>query len=257
MTTIAATAPARRSSPRTAVLRAEARLFLRESGSLFWMLGFPPLLLVILGSIPSFRKFDAGLGLRLVDVYVPVLVLVALIVCGLQAMPPVITGYRERGILRRMSTTPVRPSALLTAQMVLNGAAGVLSALVCLTIGRLAFDVRLPRQIFGYTLAFVLTVAVALALGALVSARARTAKIATAFGMALFFPSLFSAGLWLPVQSMPHLLREIVVLLPFGAASQALGQAAAGHWPAWSHLGVLAGWTVVVSVAAARWFRWE
>jgi ABC-2 type transport system permease protein len=257
MTTIATTAPVRRSSPRAAVLRAEAKLFFREPGSLFWMLGFPPLLLIILGSIPSFRKVDPGLGRPLIAVYVPVLVLVALIVCGLQAMPPVITGYRERGILRRMSATPVRPSALLTAHMGLYGGAGVLSALVSLTIGRLVFGVKLPHQGFGYALAFVLTVAVALSLGALVSAVARTAKIATAIGMGLFFPSLFSAGLWLPVQAMPHTLREIVVLLPFGAASQALNQAATGHWPAWSHLGVLAAWTVVLSVAAARWFRWE
>ncbi len=256
MTTIATT-PVRRNSPRIAVLRAEARLFVREPGVMFWILGFPSVLLVILGSIPSFKKVDAGLGVRLIDLYVPVLVLVALIVTGLQAMPPLIAGYRERGVLRRMSTTPVRPSALLTAQMGLFGAAGLISALLCITIGRIAYDVRLPGQLAGYVLTLLLTVAAALAIGALVSARARTGRIATAFGMAAFFPSLFSAGLWLPVQSMPHALRQIVVLLPFGAASQALDQAAAGHWPAWSHLGVLAAWTVVVSVAAARWFRWE
>ncbi|HEY3559160.1 MAG TPA: ABC transporter permease [Kribbella sp.] len=240
-----------------AVLRAETRLFLREPGILFWILGFPPVLLIILGSIPSFRKVDDGLGLRLIDVYVPVLVLVALIVTGLQAMPPLITGYRERGILRRMSTTPVRPSALLTAQVALFGATGLASALLCMAIGRLAFDVRLPRQIAGYVLALLLTAVAALALGALVSARARTARIATAFGMAAFFPSLFSAGLWVPVQGMPHVLRQIVVLLPFGAAARALDQAAAGHWPAWSHLGVLIAWTVALAAAAARWFRWE
>lgn len=257
MTTVATTSAVRRPSPRIAVLRAEARLYLREFGTLFWVLGFPPLLLVILGSIPSFRRVDDGLGVRLIDLYVPVLVMVGQIVVGLQAMPPIITGYRERGILRRMSVTPVRPSALLSAQMGLHGATGLLSALICLTIGRLAFHVQLPRQLAGYLLALLLTAAAALALGALVSARAKTARLATAFGMAVFFPSLFSAGLWLPVQSMPHTLRQIVVLLPFGAASRALDQAAAGQWPAWSHLGVLAGWTVVVSVAAARWFRWE
>ncbi|WP_433168045.1 ABC transporter permease [Kribbella sp. CA-247076] len=245
-------------SPRMAVLRAESRLFRREPGILFWVLGFPPLLLVILGSIPSFRQPDDGLGgLRLVDVYVPILVLVALIVTGLQAMPPILTGYRERGILRRMSTTPVRPSALLTAQMGLNGAAAVLSALVCLTIGRLVFDVRLPREVFGYVVALLLTAAAALAMGALVSALARTARIATAIGTAVFFPCLFSAGLWLPVQAMPDLMRQVVVLTPFGAAARALDQASVGDWPAWSHLGVLAAWAVVLSAAAARWFRWE
>ncbi|RRR69604.1 ABC transporter permease, partial [Streptomyces sp. RP5T] len=85
----------------TAVLRTEARLFRREPGALFWILLFPTLLLVILGSIPSFRHPDPGLGgLRTVDVYVPVAVLLGLIVGGLQSMPQTLTGYRERGILR-------------------------------------------------------------------------------------------------------------------------------------------------------------
>jgi ABC-2 type transport system permease protein len=258
MTTAMSATPVRRPAPGIAVLRAEARLFRREPGSLFWVLGFPPLLLVILGSIPSFRKVDPGLGgLRLIDVYVPVLVLVAVIVTGLQTMPPILTGYRERGILRRMSATPVRPSALLSAQMGLNGAAAIGSALICIAIGRLAFDVPLPRQTFGYALALLLTAAAALALGALVSARAGTAKIATAIGSAVFFPSLFCAGLWLPVRAMPDLMAHIVVLTPFGAAARALDQASTGTWPAWSHLGVLAAWAIVLSAAAARWFRWE
>jgi ABC-2 type transport system permease protein len=256
MTTVAA-AP-NRTSPFAAVLRTEAKLFRREPGILFWTLGFPPVLLVILGSIPAFRKADAGLGgLRLIDLYVPVLVLVALIITGLQTMPPVITGYRERGILRRMSATPVRPSALLISQMGLNGATALVSVLVCLTIGRLAFDVKLPSQGFGYVLALLLTATVALSLGALVTALARTAKIASAIGSAVFFPSMFCAGVWLPVQSMPDVLRHIVEFTPFGAAAEALGQAAAGDWPAWSHLGVLAAWAIVLSVAATRWFRWE
>jgi ABC-2 type transport system permease protein len=254
----ATTTPVRRTSPRAAVLRAEARLFRREPGSWFWILGFPPLLLVILGSIPAFRKVDPGLGgLRIIDLYVPILVLVALIVTGLQTMPPVITGYRERGILRRMSATPVKPSALLTAQMGLNGAAAIVSALVCLAIGRIAFDVKLPHQAAGYALALILAAAAALALGALVSALAPTAKIATAIGSAVFFPSMFCAGVWLPVQSMPHVLRTIVELTPFGAAARAMGQAAIGDWPSWSHLGVLAAWAVILTAAAARWFRWE
>ncbi|MFG3255345.1 ABC transporter permease [Streptomyces sp. NPDC048172] len=246
-------------SPRAAVLRAEARLYRREPGTLFWILGFPPLLLTILGSVPMFREpGDAlGDGLRLIDVYVPVTVLVGLLMASMQAMPPVLTGYRERGILRRMSTTPVRPSALLSAQMGLNGAAALLSALMSITVGRLLFDVPLPRQPAGYAVALLLAVTAALAMGALVSARARTAKIATAVGSAVFFPMLFCTGVWLPVQAMPDVLARVVGLTPFGGAARALGEAAAGDWPAWSHLGVLVAWTVILSASATRWFRWE
>ncbi|MER5344939.1 ABC transporter permease [Streptomyces mirabilis] len=242
----------------TAVLRTELRLFRREPGALFWILLFPTLLLVILGSIPSFRHHQADLGgLRTVDVYVPVAVLLGMIVGALQAMPQNITGYRERGILRRMSTTPVRPSALLSAQMLVYGAAALASALCALIVGRLAFDVRLPEQPYGYLLALLLAILAALALGAVVSALSRTTKIAGAIGSAVFFPMMFCAGVWIPVQAMPDLLARIVGYTPFGAAAQALNRAAAGDWPAWTHLGVLAAWTVLLTAGAARWFRWE
>ncbi|GGU99631.1 ABC transporter permease [Streptomyces spectabilis] len=241
-----------------AVLKAEWRLFRREPVSLFWVLGFPTALLAVLGSIPSFREAQDDLGgLRVIDAYVPVTVLLSMIMAGLQAMPPVVTGYRERGVLRRMSATPVRPSAVLGAQMGLHGAAALGSALLSLAVGRAVFDVPLPRQGLGYALALLLAVAAALALGALVSALARTSKAASAIGSAVFFPMLFSAGVWLPVRAMPDALAHVVEALPFGAAAEALNQAADGSWPGLAHLGVLALWTAALTLAATRWFRWE
>ncbi|TNM25938.1 ABC transporter permease [Streptomyces sedi] len=255
MTTVTAS---RTASARVAVLRAEARLFLREPGTLFWVLGFPPLLLAILGLVPPFREAEGELGgLRPIDVYVPVTVLVAVIVVGAQAMPPLLAGYRERGILRRMSTTPMRPSALLSAQMWLHGAAALVSAALSLAIGRVFYDVGLPDHALGYALTLLLAVAAALALGALLGARVRTARVATAVGSAVFFPMLFTTGLWMPVQTMPDVMAAVVERTPFGAAARALDQAQAGGWPDAAHLVVVAGWAVLLTVAAVRWFRWE
>ncbi|MCX5228781.1 ABC transporter permease [Streptomyces sp. NBC_00233] len=245
-------------SPAAAVLRTEARLFTREPGSLFWVMLSPTVLLVILGLIPSFREASEDLGgRRVIDLYVPVSVLFALIMSGLQAMPPVLAGYRERGILRRMSTTPVRPGALLTAQIALHAAAALVSSTLAVTVGRIAFGVALPGNPAGYVLALLLAVASGLALGSAVCAVSRSQKIATAVGSAVFFPTMFTAGVWVPVQAMPDTLQRIVGLTPFGAASKALDAAASGDWPGWAALGVMALWTAVLTGASVRWFRWE
>ncbi|MFE6973838.1 ABC transporter permease [Streptomyces sp. NPDC057682] len=244
--------------PMRAVLRAETRLFLREPGSLFWILVFPTALMTILGLVPSFRNPDENLGgRRVIDLYVPVSVLLAMIMAGLQAMPPVLTGYRERGILRRLSTTPVRPSALLGTQIALHGVAALGSTLLVMAVGRIAFGVDLPGQPFGYALALLLAVACVLALGALVCSVARTTRISAAIGSVVFFVMMFTAGVWVPVQAMPDALRRIVQVTPFGAASQALDRAATGDWPGWLWLGLVAVWTAVAAVAAVRTFRWE
>ncbi|KIF76803.1 membrane protein [Streptomyces sp. 150FB] len=245
-------------SASAAVLRTEARLLTREPAILFWIVVFPTALLVILGSIPGFREADPSLGgRRVIDLYVPVSALLAVIMAGLQAVPPILTGYRERGILRRMSTTPVRPHSLLGAQLVLLGGGAFCSAVLAVAVGRLAFGVALPAQLAGYLVALVLVTACSLALGGLISAVSRTQKAGQAIGSVVFFPSMFAAGVWLPVQTMPDLLRTIVTYTPFGAASGALDDAAQGGWPGWAHLGIMALWTVVLTAGAVRWFRWE
>lgn len=242
----------------TAVLKAEARLFLREPAALFWILVFPTALLCVLGAIPSFREPSPDLGgLRVVDLYVPIALLLALITAGIQSMPPVLTGYRERGILRRMSTTPVRPVALVGAQIALHGAAVAVSALLALAVGRIVFGVALPGHVPGYLVAFVLAASAALALGGTVSAVSRTTKITQAVGSAVFFPAMFTSGVWLPVAAMPDALQRIVLLTPLGAAARALDQAAAGGWPDGTLLAIMALWAVLLTVAAQRWFRWE
>ncbi|MEO3858664.1 hypothetical protein [Acrocarpospora sp. B8E8] len=47
-------------SASTAVLKAEARLIGRNRAGVFWVVAFPPLLLTILGLLPSFRAADPG-----------------------------------------------------------------------------------------------------------------------------------------------------------------------------------------------------
>jgi ABC-2 type transport system permease protein len=245
-------------SPTTAVLRTEARLFGRELGSVFWIVLFPTVLLCILGAIPDFRDPDPAIGgQRLVDLYVPVAVLLSMIMAAIMAMPPVVMGYRERGILRRLRTTPVPPGSLLLAQTALHAAAVLASVVLVLAVGRIVFDTPLPGNLAGYAVALVLALAAAFSIGAVVTAVAPNSRIGTTIGTIVFFPAMFTAGVWAPVQAMGGLLRDIVVATPLGAASEALHDAMTGDFPDLVDLAVMAGWTVLLAALAVRLFRWE
>ncbi len=245
-------------SPARAVLRSETRLFLREPGALFWIMAFPVLLLVILGCIPSFREPSADLGgQRVVDLYVPITILLAAIMSSIQAMPAVLSAYREQQVLRRIATTPAEPWHLLAAQYVLHGGAVVVGAALVLVVGRVAFDVRIPGSAGAYVLVLVLALVALLAAGGLLSGLASTSKTSAALSTVVAFPMMFTAGVWLPVQTMPGTLRDIVEATPLGAAAAALGQAGLGSWPDLVHILVLLGWTLALGALAARYFRWE
>ncbi|MGC4902745.1 ABC transporter permease [Micromonospora echinospora] len=236
----------------------ETRLFFREPMIVFFALGFPPLLLVIFGAIPAFREPDADLGgLRTIDLYVPIIVALGLAMFALNSLCQLLATYREKGVLRRMRTTPVRPEAMLGAQLLMSTALSVAAMLAALAIGRLAFGVRLPRHVPAYLASYLLAAVTMFAIGLLVAALAPSGKSAGAVGTVLFFPVVFFAGLWLPRDSMPGVLRAISDFTPLGAGVQSLQDATAGQWPQMLPVAVMLGWTIVAGGLAARYFRWE
>jgi ABC-2 type transport system permease protein len=236
----------------------EAKLFLRDPIGWFFALVFPPLLLVILGSIPAFREPDAEIGgLRVIDLYVPIIVGLVLTMLAVSVLPSYLATYRERGILRRLSTTPVQPGSLLLAQLAMGLTMAAVVVSLVLGIGAVAFDTAMPQQVVGFLAALVLTAAALYAVGFLVAAVAPSAKAAAGIGTVLFFPMMFFGGLWVPREAMPEVLRRIGDFTPLGAGVQALQDAAAGAWPRPLHLAVLAAFMVVAGMAAAKLFRWE
>jgi ABC-2 type transport system permease protein len=135
----------------------EIRLFLREPAAVFFAVLLPTILVVILGSIPAFRipSKDLG-GLRVVDLYVPISIALSLALLALTAMPSYLGTYREKGILRRLAVTPMPPARLLLAQLLTNLLMAIVAVALLIVVSRIAFDVAVPRQIVGYTVAFLL-----------------------------------------------------------------------------------------------------
>jgi ABC-2 type transport system permease protein len=242
----------------TTLTLTELKLFLREKSGPAFGIGLPLLLLIIFGNLPFYQEHRADLGGRtLLDVYVPILVAFVLGMLALNVLPPVLAGYREKGVLRRLRTTPVGAVRVLAAQLILTLLTAVVAVTTLLLVARFAFHVALPRQMAGFVLAALLAALALTALGLLVSGAAAGGRSANALGAALFYPLVFLGGLFLPIQTMPATLRHISHFSPLGAAVTAMQDASAGQWPHWLTLITLLGWAVAAAGAAARFFRWE
>ena len=255
---VATETPAVRRSALARLTVTEFKLFLREPMLVFWGIAFPLLLLIILGSIPALKETHPGYkGLTVLDTYVPILVVLTLALLGYIAMPYVLVGYREQGILRRLKTTPVGPSRVLAAQLLINfGSAAVIVALM-LVVGRLGFAVPFPLAPGIWVVVALLAAAGTLAVGLFIAAVAPTARVAQAIGSILFYPLMFFSGLWLPIPSMPPVLQHISHATPLGAAWESFQNAALGHWPPALALLTMVAYPVAFGLAAARLFRWE
>jgi len=237
----------------------ETRLFVRDPIALFFGLVFPGLLLLLLGLLlPGFDELSADLdGARYIDIYAPIALVLGLATVGLVTLPPILGTYRQFGILRRLHTTPVHPARLLSAQLVVHIGVAIVAAVVAIVVAGVVFDVPFPQSPGWFVVSFVLAAASIFSVGLLVGAIARTTVAGVTIGMAIYFPMLFFAGVWIPRAVMSDGLRTISDFTPLGSAVQALEDSWFGSTPSVSNLVVMAVWAVVVGLVAVRFFRWE
>jgi ABC-2 type transport system permease protein len=240
------------------LIRTEWLTMVRQKTVLWAGLGLPTVLLVIFGLIPAFHHSIGALGgLTLLDVYLPIVIATGVMGVGLYGLPPILASYRELGILRRLSTTPVRPSWLLAVQLVVNLALAVVSIVIVLVLGTAAFGLSAPKNPGGFLVAWLLSVLALFTMGLWIGSIARTGKAAGLIGAAFFYPFMFFSGMWLPQGLMPAVLRDISHYTSLGASVQALQSAMQGSFPPGSSLLVMAVWAIAFGVAAVRSFKWE
>jgi len=248
-------------TPRSAfgkLVQNEGRYAWRVPFGLILGVAVPLLVLVIMGVIPGANKPVKSLGgLTVFSTYFPVFIALALGIIALLSLPGHLADYRQQGILRRLSTTPVPPAWMLAAQVVINLALAVLALGILVVAGLAGFGLGAPRQPGGFALALVLSIAAMFAIGLWIAAIARSTNYAALMGNLMFFPMLFFAGLWFPLQEMPPVLRDIANWTPLGASVQALQDSMRGVFPSASLLLALAAWAVVFGILAVRFFRWE
>jgi len=247
----------------SALIAAEAKLFLRDPGNLFFVVFFPTVLLIGMGyAIPGMREPitdlpEPWLGLRAVDLFAPLMLCVAAATGGLTTVAAYLAGYRETGVLRRMATTPMRPQGVLSAQILVQLAGVAVGGALSLLVASLVFGTPMPQNPLLALVVFLLAVAAMFSIGVLIGGLAPKGATASGIGMLIYFPMLFVAGLWTPGPLMPDAVEKVATFTPLGAASQAMNDAWFGLGMPWLQLAVMAVWAVVVFAIATRTFRWE
>lgn len=239
--------------------RTQAKIFLREPMVVVFGLAFPAVLLLLIGStFPGATEVNAALGNRsLVAVYAPATAVMALLTLGVAMLPQALGLDRERGILRRLATTPAHPRLLVGAHLTVQAVAVSLATIAAVLVGVIAFDLPLPQRPIWFVAVFALSAAALLAIGVLIGALVPTAQAGVGTGMLVYFPMLFFAGIYLPLEIMPEGLRTFSSWTPAGAAVNALGDTWAGTAPSVTGLLVLVATAGVAGGLATRFFRWE
>ena len=237
----------------------EMKLFMREPAAAFFTLVFPLMVLLIFGSIYGNEPTPFFGGYGSVDVSVPAYAGMIIGSSGLIGLTIIMSMYRERGILRRLNATPVRPQIVLGANVIVSFLMTALGMSLLIVVGKLIFGLRFAGNLLSVTAGFTLSSLSFFALGFVLAGLIPTARTAQVVGMVLFYPMLFLSGAAVPLEVLPEKVRQYTSFLPLTQVVKLLR----GLWigESWSqHLteaGVLAAMLVIGVVVSAKTFRWD
>lgn len=206
---------------------------------------------------------DSGISahnLTMFDFLLPGVLAMVLMQNGLMGVTAVLTGYRERLLLKRVLATPFSPGVFLAGLVARFTITNLLQGAIIVLAGVLVFRAQVVGSYWNMFVLSAIGSMAFLAIGFAVSTVSQTPDGANTLGSAIVFPMMFLSGTFWPRELVPDGLQPLIDLLPLTPLVEALrGVSTQGHgldlyWPGMLYL---AGWGVVAMVVAIRRFRWE
>jgi ABC-2 type transport system permease protein len=242
--------------PFVTLARVEFLLLIREPAAVGFTLLLPLVLLALNGGGGNRPDPDLG-GAGLVDYLVPGYLVYVMTTSAIMALPETLASYRDRGILRRLRVSPLRPWQIIGAHAATHVAMTAAGLVLLVAVGAAAFGLRAPAGWAATGLAAGAALACVLATGFVLGALLPTVRTTQAVAAALYFPAIFISGAVFPRPAQPEFAQRIGDFLPLTYAVEAIHTAWTAGTVHWAAVGVCAAVSVVFAAVALRSFRWE
>jgi ABC-2 type transport system permease protein len=234
----------------------EIKIFVREPLGFIGTVGFPVLTFVLLRRMFGGRASAAP---AFVSVDLPIFVSILMALSAVLSLVTIVSIYREGGILKRLRATPLRPHTILVAHVIVKLVFTAVTLVAMLLAGRRYFPAGINAPYLSFGVALLFSTLSIVSIGFLIASVVPTARFAQPIGTLILYPMIVLSGLFIPIDALPPLLRNVARALPLTYVVSLLR----GIWrgEGWtSHVGDLAALTLVLVVCtalSARVFRWE
>jgi ABC-2 type transport system permease protein len=177
------------------------------------------------GVKPIFNIEEQSVGvrsLRYIEFLLPGIIAMSVMQMSVFSVAFVFAQYREKGILKRVLATPVRPSQFVASNIIARLGISLAQSVLFIVLGLVLFDVRVQGAYWLLGLCVLLGSLMFLGLGFTISGLARTMETVPLLANLIVFPMLFLGNVFFPASSMPHWLEPIAGNLPLTYFANAL-----------------------------------
>lgn len=184
----------------------------------------------------------------------------AIIGMGIFGPINVFPELKKMGILRRLSTTPLRVWQYFLATMIGQAVIGLLALTVMFVVAISVFKLQVVGNYFELAGFLVFGIIMILGIGLALGGWAKNERQAAPLSNIVVFPMMFLSGTFFPRFIMPEWLQNISVLLPLTPVIDGIrlitteGKHLIDILP---QVGLISAWMIVIYVIAFKVFRWE
>ena len=215
------------------------------------MSGKPPFIMPAKASILN-RNY------RFIDFFVPGIIAMTVMTASLFGAVNVNAELRQKGVIKKLSTTPITHTDWILSNVVYQFLLSVISTISILLVSYTVFDVSLQLN-FWLPVFVVLDVFAFVGIGMILTRVAKEAESAAAAANAIMFPMMFLSGTFFPVEMMPDFLQKFSRILPLYYVNEGLRASMifVDNMAALRYALIIGGFAAVVFVLGMMTTKWE
>ena len=198
--------------------------------------------------------------LKYIDFLVPGIVALSLMQMSVFSVAFVFVDFKEKGILKRLLATPMRPYQFVVANVITRLMVAVIQSALLIAIGVLIFNAHVIGSVWLLVPVVILGSIMFLGLGFTLSGLAKTVESVPAIANIAVFPMMFLGGVFFPISTMPNWLQNIAGYLPLTYLSNSIREVmieGATFSDIQTNIYWMIAWAVVLVVAANFVFGFE
>jgi ABC-2 type transport system permease protein len=199
-------------------------------------------------------------NLKYIDFLLPGLIALSVMQLAVFSVAFVFVDFKEKGILKRVLATPVKPYQFVTANIITRLLVAVVQALFFILVGVIFFKVHVIGSYLYILVTVILGALMFLGLGFTISGLSKTTESVPALANLVVFPMLFLGGTFFPIDSMPTWLQYISKVLPltyFSTALRDIMTKGAGFKDIYINILIMLVWSLVLVTLAVMTFSFE
>jgi len=184
----------------------------------------------------------------------------AIIGMGIFGPINVFPELKKMGILRRLSTTPLRVWQYFVSTMIGQAIIGILAIAVMFAVAIWLFNLQVVGSWLELGIFIIFSIMMILGIGLALGGWAKNERQVAPLANIVVFPMMFLSGTFFPRFLMPEWLQNVSAFLPLTPVIDGIRliiTEGAHFIDILPQIGLVAAWMVVIYIIAFKVFRWE